>query len=143
MCGTSDILDGCIARKTNMVSKTGEVLDSIADFVFVAVVLVIFIPLVSWEFWLFCWIAAIAITRVVSLGIGFKKYHAVAFLHTYANKATGVALFCFPIFYQAVNSAITAIILCSIASLSAIEDLTINLREKNLNRNIRGIFNFR
>jgi len=143
MCGTSDILDGYIARKTNTVSKTGEVLDSIADFVFVAVALVIFIPLVSWELWLFCWVAAIAITRFVSLGIGFKKYQAVAFLHTYANKATGVVLFCFPIFYQVVNSAITAIILCSIASLSAIEELTINLREKNLNRNIRGIFYIR
>ncbi|MCL2035735.1 MAG: CDP-alcohol phosphatidyltransferase family protein [Oscillospiraceae bacterium] len=140
ICGISDILDGYIARKTNTASKIGAALDSIADFVLVTVMLVIFIPIISWKLWLLYWIAAIAIVRLVSLGIGFVKYHTVAFLHTYANKATGIALFCFPLFYHVADSMITAIILCSIASLSAAEELLINLKEKNLNRNIRGLF---
>ncbi|MCL2077832.1 MAG: CDP-alcohol phosphatidyltransferase family protein [Oscillospiraceae bacterium] len=138
--GISDILDGYIARKTNTVSKMGAVLDSIADFILVAVMLVIFIPIVSWESWLLCWIAAIAIVRLVSLGTGFIKYRAVAFLHTYANKATGVVLFSFPLFYHIADSMISAIILCSVASLSAVEELAINLKEKELDRNIRGLF---
>ena len=139
ICGISDISDGYIARKTNTVSKTGVVLDSVADLIFVAVMLYIFIPIISWELWLLCWITGIAFVRVVSLIIGFAKYRAFAFLHTYANKITGIALFCFPFFYQLIDLTITAIVLCSIASLSALEELTINLKEKNLNRDIRGL----
>ncbi|MCL2081533.1 MAG: CDP-alcohol phosphatidyltransferase family protein [Oscillospiraceae bacterium] len=140
ICGISDILDGYIARKTNTASKTGAALDSIADFVLVTVMLVIFIPIVSRELWLLYWIAVIAIVRLVSLGIGFVKYQTAAFLHTYTNKATGIALFCFPLFYHVADLMLTAIILCSIASLSAVEELIINLKEKDLNRNIRGLF---
>ena len=140
ICGISDILDGYIARKTNTISKAGATLDSIADFIFVAVVAIIFIPLISWEFWLIFWIMAIAITRIVSLVIGFVKYHEVAFLHTYANKVTGLALFLFPLFYHVADITIVAIVLCSIASLSAIEELAINLKEKNLDKNIRSAF---
>ena len=140
MCGISDILDGYIARKTNTISKVGATLDSIADFIFVSVMVVIFIPLISWELWLLFWIAAIAIIRLVSFVIGFAKYHAVAFLHTYANKATGLALFLFPLFYHVSDITIAAIVLCCIASLSAIEEIAINLKEKNLDKNIRSLF---
>jgi len=139
MCGISDVLDGYIARKTNTVSKAGATLDSIADFIFVTVMVVIFIPLISWELWLLFWIVAIAIIRLASLMIGFAKYHALAFLHTYANKATGLALFLFPLFYHAADITIVAVALCSIASLSAIEELVINLKEKNLDKNIRSL----
>ena len=140
MCGISDMLDGYLARKTNTVSKAGATLDSIADFIFVSVMVIIFIPLISWELWLIYWIAAITIIRLVSLLIGFAKYHSVAFLHTYANKATGLALFLFPLFYHAADITIVAIALCIIASLSAIEELVINLKKKQLDKNIRGLF---
>ena len=140
MCGISDILDGYIARKTNTVSKAGATFDSIADFIFVSVMVVIFIPLISWELWLIYWIVAIATIRLVSLVIGFAKYHSVAFLHTYTNKATGLVLFLFPLFYHIADITIVVIALCSIASLSAIEELVINLKERNLDKNIRSLF---
>ena len=140
MCGVSDILDGYIARKTNTISKAGATFDSIADFIFVSVMVVIFIPLISWEMWLIYWIVAITIIRLVSLLIGLAKYHSVAFLHTYANKATGLALFLFPLFYHVADITIVAVALCIIASLSAIEELVINLKKKVLDKNIRSLF---
>ncbi|MCL2153458.1 MAG: CDP-alcohol phosphatidyltransferase family protein [Oscillospiraceae bacterium] len=140
ICGVSDILDGYIARRMSTVSKAGAVLDSVADMMFVVIVLVIFCPLLTWEAWLFFWIAVIAAVRITSLAVGFVKYRAFAFLHTYLNKATGIALFCFPLLYHTVDLTITAMILCGIASISALEELVINLRQKELNRNIRGLF---
>ena len=140
ICGISDILDGFVARKTNTVSKAGATLDSVADFIFVTVMVIIFIPLISWERWLLFWVVVIVILRFVSLVIGFVKYHAVALLHTHANKATGLALFLFPIFYLVADMTIVAVAMCSIASLSAIEELAINLKEKNLDRNIHSFF---
>jgi CDP-diacylglycerol--glycerol-3-phosphate 3-phosphatidyltransferase len=140
LCGISDILDGYIARKTNTSSRFGEILDSIADFIFVTVMLFIFIPLLAWGKWMLYMIGIIALVRFVSLGIGFVKYHAFAFLHTYANKITGIALICFPILYYAAGLTVTAFILCGIASLSALEELIITIHSKRLNRNVTSIF---
>jgi len=140
LCCASDILDGYIAKKTNTASKSGEVLDSIADFIFIVIVFVIFIPLLTWDKWAIYWIGSIALIRFMSLGIGFAKYRAVSFLHTYANKFTGIALVCFPILYQVFGMAITVIVLCCVASLSALEELAIIIHSKKLNRNIKGIF---
>jgi CDP-diacylglycerol--glycerol-3-phosphate 3-phosphatidyltransferase len=55
LCCVSDILDGYVARKTKSASKSGEVLDSIADFIFIAIIFVIFIPLLAWDRWAVYW----------------------------------------------------------------------------------------
>jgi len=133
-------LDGYVARKTKTTSRSGEVLDSIADFIFIAVVLVIFIPLLVWERWMLYWIGIIALIRFLSLGIGFVKYRAMSFLHTYANKFTGIALVCFPVLYRTLGMTITVFVLCGVASLSALEELTIIIHSKKLNRNKKSIF---
>lgn len=140
LCGISDILDGYIARKTKTASKVGEALDSIADLFFIAVILIVFIPLLEWERWMLCWAGTIALTRFLSLGIGLVKYHALPSLHTYANKAAGIALFLFPVLYYAVGLQATVIILCCIAGLSALEELIITIVSKSLDRNVSGIF---
>ena len=140
LCGISDILDGYIARKTNTSSKPGEILDSIADLIFIAIVLIIFIPLLTWEPWMLCWVGVIAFIRFLSLGIGLVKYHTLPFLHTWANKAAGMVLFCFPLLYNTTGLTVTAFIVCCIASLSAFEELIITIRFKRLNRNVVSIF---
>lgn len=140
LCCASDILDGYVARKTKTASRNGEILDSIADFVLVTIVLIIFIPLLAWEWWMIYWIGIIALARFLSLGIGFVKYRAVSFLHTYANKVTGIALVCFPILFRVLGITATTLILCGIASISALEELIITIRSKALNRNVKSVF---
>ena len=140
ICGLSDIFDGYVARKTNTTSKLGTVLDSVADFIFVIVVLVLFVPILPFELWRIYWIAGIALIRCGALLIGFVKYHAFAFLHTRTNKVTGFALFCFPLLYHAVDLTSAELIVFSIASLSAIEELIINAKSKTLNRDVQSLF---
>ena len=128
MCGVSDKLDGYVARKTNTASKTGATLDSIADFIFVTVMVIIFVPLISWEWWLIIWLAGITIIRFASLGVRFAKFREIGFSHSYANKITGVMLFLFPLFYYIINISIAAVVLCGIASWSAIEELVKSIK---------------
>ena len=139
-CCISDVIDGYVARKTHTASKFGEILDSIADFMLIAVMLVVFIPLLTWEQWMLCWIGAIAAMRFTSLAVGFAKFRTFAFLHTFGNKATGIACACFPIFYQLSGLRVTALIVCVVASFSAFEELLINIGAKKLNRNQKSIF---
>ena len=139
ICGISDVLDGYVARKTNTVSKSGAILDSVADFILVAVMLILFIPMLILDWWQIYWISAIALIRCASLLIGFIKYRALSLLHTYANKGTGFILFCFPFLYHIADLTIAAIIICSAASLSALEELFITVKSKELNRDVKGV----
>lgn len=140
LCGLSDVLDGIIARKMNMVSKKGQILDSIADVFMAAALLFLFVPRFQLPLWGIYWIIIIAVIRLASLAIGFIRYRQPAFLHTYANKATGIALFCFPFLYIGLGLYTTTIFVCFIASVSAVEELIINAVSKKLWRDIKSIF---
>lgn len=140
VCGLSDVLDGFLARKMKAVSKSGQVIDSLSDLFFICIVLAIFLPAVRFPMWAICWIAAIVAVRFASLTIGLAKYHKLAFLHTCANKAAGIALFLFPFLYVAFGTDAATVLTCSAASLSAIEELLINATSKVLQRDIKSIF---
>lgn len=141
LCGISDVLDGYLARKLNACSKSGQVLDSISDLIFIGIVLLIFIPILNLAMPLICWIAVIAAVRLISMIVGFAKYRRLAFLHTYANKATGIVLFFLPFLISVFGNETAAAIVCCIASISAAEELLINLTSKTLHRDRASIFN--
>jgi CDP-diacylglycerol--glycerol-3-phosphate 3-phosphatidyltransferase len=140
LCGFSDMADGYVARKTETCSKRGEILDSIADAVMIAVLLVIMVPIFPWKPWMILWVIAIAFIRLLSWFIGLLKYRGFSALHTYANKATGLVLFAFPVLYNAMGAAATTAILCTLASLSAAEELVITILSNKLDRNIKSAF---
>lgn len=139
-CGISDVLDGMVARKMNLASKKGQILDSIADFLMVTLLLLVFVLNLKLPLWGIYWVVSIAVIRLTSLSVGFMRYRQLAFLHTYANKLTGGALFCFPVLYVGLGLYTTIILLCFIASISAIEELIINIISKKLWRDIKSVF---
>lgn len=140
LCGVTDVLDGYIARKLQITSKFGSRLDSIADVCFIVIVCIRLIPVVSLSRLLVIWMIVIAIIRFLSIFIGLYKYHTLAMLHTYANKATGLLLFFVPLLLPFIDLDIVAIGVCLVAGFSAIEELLIQLRSKTLNTDIRGLF---
>lgn len=140
ICGFSDIIDGYIARRTNSTSKLGSILDSIADITFISVMIIDLLPILVLPIEIVIWILLIAFVRIISLFVVYFKYQTFAILHTYANKATGLLLFCCPYLYMFIKINTIGCIMCSIASISAIEELLINITSKKLSRNIPGIF---
>lgn len=141
LCGLSDMFDGFIARKTNTASAEGAVLDSIADAVFLGIMLFILAPILPYEPWMLLWIMGIGGIRLLSWFIGFIKFRTFASLHTYANKATGFVLFCSPILCILWGMPITVAGICILASLSALEELAITITSRKLLRNTVSLFN--
>ena len=93
LCGLSDMMDGYLARKLHAESKTGAVLDSMADICFVVCCAIRLIPVMQIPTWLWIWagvIVAIKIVNQVSALIVCKRF---CFPHTTANKLTGLLLF--------------------------------------------------
>jgi len=140
VCGISDILDGYIARATKTVSQTGMILDSIADLVFLVIAFFCFFKVMAIPIWIWWWIGMIIIIRFASYAVGLVRYNSFTALHTYSNKLAGLMLFVSPFLYMEFDITITGILLCSISSLSALEDLLINMKSKELNRDIKCIF---
>lgn len=139
ICGISDILDGFIARKTNTVSKLGEKLDSVADLIMVIVLIAKLYPIINPTVKFFVWIIIIGIIRVTSVLIVFLKYKTFGILHTYTNKITGFMLFIFPVLFATFPSDIVIYLICIIASISAVEELGINLVSNEFLANRKSI----
>ena len=120
--GLSDMLDGFVARKTDTVSELGARLDTIADFVLVAVCMIKLLPVLSIPAWLYVWIGIIALIKVVNIISGFvvqKKFVAV---HSVMNKAAGALLFLLPLTITAVPIDHSAIVVCAAATFAAIQE---------------------
>lgn len=139
ICGLTDILDGFIARKFNMTSRLGATLDSIADFVFICIMLIVFLPVIDFESWMILWLVGIMMIRFTSIIVGYIRYHQLSFLHTYLNKLSGLIVFCFPFFYGLTTLTITFAIIAGIATISGVEELLINFTSEKLNKDRKSI----
>jgi cardiolipin synthase len=137
-CGVSDVLDGWLARRRGA-SAFGARLDSVADAVFVVCVAIALIPVLPWQPWMVVWICAIAVVRTTSYAVGYRRFHTYTALHTRLNKLTGIVLFSIPLFYLFVGMDAMAAIACAIATVSAVEELTIVSRSSELDRDVKGL----
>ena len=94
--GLTDMLDGFLARRWDVESQFGARLDSLADFVFVIAVGYKLFPYLKLPTALWMMIGFIALVKVVNAISSFVMKHRQGqspFLHTKANKLTGVLLF--------------------------------------------------
>jgi beta-lactamase class A len=93
VCGISDIADGWLARKLKCVTRTGALLDSLADICFVACCAWKLLPILELPQWLWLWAGVIVAIKVVNQLSAFVMYGRCCFPHTLANKWAGFLLF--------------------------------------------------
>ena len=93
LCGLSDILDGWLARKLHVESKTGAVLDSVADILFVVCCAARLLQVVEIPVWLWIWAGVIVFIKTVNQISALIVCKRFCFPHTWANKLTGILLF--------------------------------------------------
>ena len=93
LCGISDMVDGPLARNLQAESKTGAVLDSVADIVFVACCAIRLLPVLEIPVWLCIWAGVIVFIKMVNQVSALAVFNRFCFPHTSANKLTGFLLF--------------------------------------------------
>ncbi|AYJ45621.1 CDP-alcohol phosphatidyltransferase family protein [Enterococcus casseliflavus] len=139
-CFVSDLVDGLLARRRNLTSEVGALLDSFADVSFFLAVFLSFLPQMLAAHTLWVWLLVIAMIRFVSYLIGYVKYRSFSSLYTWLNKAVGFLLGSFPLLLMVSHAKIVVLILGTIATVSALEELLITILSKNLDRNQKSIF---
>ena len=122
IAGLSDMIDGTIARRTNTVSEFGAKFDTAADFVFVVVCLIKFLPVISIPAWLYVWIVLIALIKIIKIISGYVVQKKLVAVHSVMNKMTGVLLFILPLTFLIVPLKYLAIPVCAVATLSAVQE---------------------
>lgn len=141
VCGLSDVFDGIIARNHNAVTAFGATLDSTADAIFSFALIAKILLAIALPVWIIIWLALILVIKGIALIAGLYRYHAMPFLHTYANKIVGILLFAFPFFLVlGFDAALTGGFLCLMATLASVEECYLNLTVPELDRDIAGIF---
>ena len=96
--GISDVLDGALARLLRQESERGAQLDTAADAVFWAAVLIKLVRAVYLPPWLIGWIVGIALVKGFNLAAGFVRNKRFVTEHTLLNKICGILLFVIPPF---------------------------------------------
>ena len=120
LSGLSDIFDGWLARKLHAESKTGAVLDSVADIIFVVCCAARLLQVLEIPVWLWTWAGVIVFIKVVNQVSALVVCKRLCFPHTLANKLTGILLFLAApaVFWSVIPIAIVA----AIATFAAVQE---------------------
>ena len=122
VCGISDMLDGYLARKLHCESKTGALLDSLADLAFVVCCCYKLIPLLVFPKWLWIWAGAIVAVKIINQISALVMYKKFLFPHTIANKVAGVLLFVGVPLTFFMGSIIPVIVTAVFATFAAVQE---------------------
>lgn len=142
IAGFSDAIDGYIARRFKVTSRLGALLDSIADLLFYAVMLIKVFPIL-WELLpQFIWIIVglVIAVRIGAYVVAAIKYRRFASVHTYLNKLTGIIIFTVPYFLKLPIGPAVCYTVCAIAGLASIEELVIHIKSKEYDESHKSIF---
>ena len=120
--GFSDMIDGTIAVKTNAVSSFGSKLDTVADFIFMAVCAVKLLPMMNLSVLLWIWIAVIAIIKFANIVMEFVRRKKLVDYHTVLNKITGFLLFLLPLTLQFIKPTYSFALVCTVATIAAVQE---------------------
>ena len=131
LCGFTDMIDGTIARKTNSVSFFGSQLDSIADLVFLTAASIKILPAIYIPNWLWCSALIVFILKITAVIWRYILVQQFVLKHTLMNKLTGVLLFLLPLRLPFVEIKYSAGIVCTVAFISAIQELKTVVHNNN------------
>ena len=145
LTGLTDVLDGWLARKTGTVSDFGARLDSAADLLFYAILLLRLSP-VLWRLLpasIWYAVAAIVLVRLAAYVTAAVKYHRFAAMHTWLNKLTGAAVFLLPYMLAATTGTLYSWSLCVLAFAASVEELVIHLCQPYYQAGRKTVFHWK
>jgi len=138
LAGATDALDGPCARRGGTAGPAGARLDSAADAVLMAAVLVLLARWLGDDLGVYLpWVGAVLAIRVGALAVGRARFGRWGSVHTWANKAAGVAALGAPVLVLVGHPAGLWAVL-ALAAASACEELVLQATAPTLDLERRG-----
>lgn len=142
LCGVSDAIDGFVARHTGTVSNFGAMLDSVADILFYAVMLLKVFPILReiLPVWVWYCLGLVLAVRIAAYVIAGVKYHRFASLHTYLNKFTGFMVFAIPYFLKTRFAVYFCVSACAVGFISSLEEMVLHICRREYDPDSETVF---
>ena len=140
VCAVTDPLDGFIARRYDARTRYGHLLDSLGDVSLAAAVLVTLVPFLDWEMWEMTLIVAVVAIRLTAFAVGSVRFGRPAFIHSYLNKAAGVAFFVSPFLIRPIGLPATVVIAGIVCVSASLEYLYISIQSREYDPDYRSVF---
>lgn len=139
ICSISDVLDGYVARKYNLVTDFGAKLDSIADMTMFLSLIIVLLPVLNFTLEIYVLILIIVILKIASAIYCYIKFKKLSTIHSYLNKITGLLIILIPVLLIFAPSENLIAIICIIATITAIEEFLIIRYSQYLDINCESI----
>lgn len=139
ICSISDVLDGYVARKYNLVTDFGAKLDSIADRTMFLSLIIVLLPVLNFTLEIYVLILIIVILKIASAIYCYIKFEKLSTIHSYLNKITGLLIILIPVLLIFAPSENLIAIICIIATIAAIEEFLIIRYSQYLDINCESI----
>lgn len=135
-CGFSDFVDGPIARKLGTISLLGAKLDTAGDVItYFALTKILYLESVI-PVWGLIWLAVALAGLVISAVISKVRLGKFYFVHSLFGKIFGAAAFLFPFAIKMLKADLYMAVVCSIASIAAVESIIIQLRSREIKTDV-------
>ncbi|MDE6124297.1 MAG: CDP-alcohol phosphatidyltransferase family protein [Eubacterium sp.] len=138
-CGFSDLIDGPVARKVGNVSVLGARMDTAGDVLTYFALTKILIIQQLIPFWALLWFGITLAGFVASAVISKIRHGKFYFVHSLFGKILGGVVFILPFALKLISSSICVGIICSTASIAAIESIFIQLKSKKAQTDVISI----
>lgn len=128
--GLTDVLDGWLARRLGVSSPFGAKLDSVADLLFYAVMLLRLFPTLWSTLPRTIWFAvgAVLLVRLCAYLAAALRFRRFAALHTVFNKLSGAAVFFIPCVLKTPAAAPFCWAVCAVSGFASVHELISHLR---------------
>ena len=143
-CGLTDVLDGYLARKLNITSTLGALLDTIGDMLtYFGFAKILFMQRLV-PLWAFIWFIVILSGNVVGGVIAKKRFGEFYLVHSFFGRVVGGALFLLPLLLRITqdienNNYYCLGVLGIIGTISAIEAIYIQLKSTEKHMEITSL----
>ena len=139
--GLTDILDGFIARKFKLTSDFGAKLDSVADLLFYAVMLIMIFPVLLKKLPAAIWwgVALVLCLRLAAYITAAVKFRRFSSTHSILNKITGACVFAIPFIMKLPFAVPVCWAVCFVGGLGSFEELVRHLKNHSYSKEIENV----
>ena len=146
VAGATDVLDGYFARKYDVESRLGVILEMIADPAYFICACVAALIATKYRMTrpVAIYIAILLLIRIVNIFIGKLRFNVWNMMHLYSLKLIGAALFpviLIAVYLQRVPNALMFSFL-TIGALSFLEESVLLFKVKEYDVNCKGLYHF-
>jgi len=133
MAGLSDAFDGLTARKLNSTTKFGSSYDTICDFIFFMVTILIVFSCFTISLYIYILFGVVLLIKIFNICLGLIRLKKIYLPHSIFNKITGAIIFISVYFYSLCKIDYILIPVIIFAVISSINEMYLIIKRKSSN----------